>query len=294
MSKRAWGRTGLIIMTLIWGTSFAINNIAMVTYSPYQLLAARFLLAFILMAAIFYKQLKHITKATLIKGGVMGLLLYAAYVFQTVALVYTTPSKNAFLTAFNVVLVPFIGVLFFKNKLKMKEVIGAFFSLVGVGIMSLTNFTHINIGDILTLICAVFFALQIIYTATYVKNENVFALNTIQMGMAALCSLVVVSFRHEPWSFADETANLSIIYLGVFCTMVAFMLQTASQRYTTDSEAAIILSMESVFGMIFSVLIVNEILTMNIVVGAVFILLGVLIVELKAIGRGRMKNIQKE
>lgn len=290
MSKRAWGRTGLIIMTIIWGTSFAINDIALVTFSPYQLLALRFGLAFILMATIFHKQLKHITKATLLKGTVMGLLLYTAYVFQTVALVYTTPSKNAFLTAFNVVLVPIIGLIVFKNKLKMKIIVGAIFSLTGVGIMSLNKLSNINLGDVLTLICALFFALQIIYTANYVKKENVFALNTIQMGMAAVCSILMVAFRSEPWNFADSTANISILYLGVFCTMIAFMLQTASQRYTTDSEAAIILSMESVFGMIFSVIIVNEVLTGRIILGAAFILLGVLIVELNLSSRRRKKK----
>ena len=115
VTDRRKGQIGLIFVTMIWGSGFVVSAISLEYFSPYQILTLRFLLAFILMGALFFSQLKHAGKKTYLKGIGLGTILYLAFLFQTVGLVYTTPSKNAFLTAFNVVLVPFIGALFFRR-----------------------------------------------------------------------------------------------------------------------------------------------------------------------------------
>ena len=233
------------------------------------------------MVVLFSKQFKYITKATLFKGSVLGIILYLAFFFQTVGLVYTTPSKNAFLTAFNVVLVPLIGVVFLRKKMTRMTIIGSIFAIIGIAVMSLNDFNSINVGDALTLVCAVFFALQIIYTSAYVAGENAFALNTIQMGAAALVAIVVAVIQGEPMNFSNTTGNLSILYLGIFSTMLSFLLQTSSQQYTKETETAIILSTESVFGMLFSAILLKELLSARMYMGAVLIMMGVILVQLK-------------
>ncbi|MPM59381.1 hypothetical protein SDC9_106223 [bioreactor metagenome] len=229
----------------------------------------------------FFGQLKHATKKTYLKGIGLGTILYLAFLFQTVGLVYTTPSKNAFLTAFNVVLVPFIGALFFRRKVTAPAIVGALLSISGIAVISLTDFHGVNFGDMLTLLCAFFFALQIIFTNRFVLGENIYALTTIQMGTAAVLGVIVSLARGEFVFSAAGEGYFSIFYLGTVSTMLGFLIQTASQQFTKEAETAIILSMEAVFGMIASALFLREAITLRMLIGAALILAGVLVVELK-------------
>lgn len=281
MGERIKGQIGLFVVAIIWGSGFVMSSIALESFSPIHILALRFTTAFVGMVVLFSKQFKYITKATLFKGSVLGIILYLAFFFQTVGLVYTTPSKNAFLTAFNVVLVPLIGVIFLRKKMSQMTIIGSIFAIIGIAIMSLNDFNNINVGDALTLVCAVFFALQIIYTSAYVAGENAFALNTIQMGSAALVAIVVAMIQGEPMDFSNTTGNMSILYLGIFSTMLSFLLQTSSQQYTKETETAIILSTESVFGMLFSAILLKELISSRMYIGAILIMMGVILVQLK-------------
>ncbi len=288
MSKQMRGRIGLIIVAIIWGSGFTFSAVALDFFSPFQILAIRFTIAFLLMCLFFFKQFKHINIQSIKKGIILGVFLYFAFMFQTIGLVYTTPSKNAFLTAFNVVLVPVITAIVYKKGLNRASIIGALLSIIGVAIMSLDNFTQINIGDLLTLICALFFALQIFYTNEFVQNENIFVLNTIQIGTAAVLGNIVALVRNDAIQPLTSRGVVSVIYLGAISTMLAFLLQTAAQRYTTGTETAIILSTEAVFGMVFSAILLKEVITGKMLLGSALILAGVLIVQLAP----RRKNIE--
>lgn len=281
MGERIKGQIGLFIVAIIWGSGFVMSSIALESFSPIHILALRFTTAFVGMLVLFFHQLKYVTKGTLIKGGILGVLLYLAFFFQTVGLVYTTPSKNAFLTAFNVVLVPLIGVIFLRKKMSFMTIIGSIFAIIGIAFMSLNDFNSVNLGDILTLVCALFFALQIIYTSTYVAGENAFALNTIQMGSAAVVAVIVAMIQGDAINLSNMSGNLSILYLGLFSTMLCFLLQTGAQQYTKETETAIILSTESVFGMLFSAILLKEEISGRMYIGAALILLGVILVQLK-------------
>lgn len=281
MTDRRKGQIGLIFVTMIWGSGFVVSAISLEYFSPYQILTMRFLLAFILMGAIFFGQLKHATKKTYLKGIGLGTILYLAFLFQTVGLVYTTPSKNAFLTAFNVVLVPFIGALFFRRKVTAPAIVGALLSIGGIAVISLNDFHSVNFGDMLTLVCALLFALQIIFTNRFVLGENIYALTTIQMGTATLLGVLVSLVRGEFMFPAAAEGYFSIIYLGTVSTMLGFLIQTASQQFTKETETAIILSLEAVFGMVASALFLKEEITLRMLIGAALILAGVLVVELK-------------
>lgn len=288
MSKQMRGRIGLIIVAIIWGSGFTFSAVALDFFSPFQILAIRFTLAFLLMCLFFFKQFKHINIQSIKKGIILGVFLYFAFMFQTIGLVYTTPSKNAFLTAFNVVLVPVITAIVYKKGLNRASIIGALLSIIGIAIMSLDNFTQINIGDLLTLICALFFALQIFYTNEFVQNENIFVLNTVQIGTAAVLGNIVALVRNDAIQPLTSRGVVSVIYLGAISTMLAFLLQTAAQRYATGTETAIILSTEAVFGMVFSAILLKEVITGKMLLGSALILAGVLIVQLAP----RRKNIE--
>ena len=130
------------------------------------------------------------------------------------------------------------------------------------------------------MIGAVFLSFQIILTSRFVRTENIFSIMIVQMGVAAFCGIGVMLFRGDSLPEFNLTGTLSVVYLGLFCTLFGFMLQTAAQRFTTDTETAIILSMESLWGMLFSIILLKEIITIQMAIGAALILVGVLVSEI--------------
>ncbi|RUL51647.1 DMT family transporter [Lysinibacillus antri] len=275
------GEIMLCITAVIWGSGFVASAISLEHYTPYQILAGRFLVGFIILSIIFNKKLKTLNREIIKKGFVLGFFLYVAFALQTVGLQFTTPSKNAFLTAVNVVIVPFIAFLAYKRKIDKFELFGAVLAIIGIGFLSLQLSADVNIGDLLTLACAVAFAYQIFYTAKYVKDEDPITLTIVQMFFAAVFAWIVVLFKGE-FNFSMETeAVSSILYLAIFSTTIAYLFQTIAQKFTNETKAAIILSTESFWGMVFSIVLLGEVLTTRMVIGAILILIAIIISETK-------------
>ena len=272
----------LILVTVIWGGGFVASDMALESMKPFQIMMVRFLLASILMGVISWGQRKGEEKLKdrpgAIKAGVlMGVTLFMGFAFQIVGLQYTTPSKNAFLTALNVVIVPFIAFVILKKKIGAKGIIGAVLSVLGVGLLSLNGNFTVNLGDGLTLLCAVGFAFQIFFTSEFVKKYPASVLNTVQMFTAFVLSAIsLVIFGENDFQVTTQ-GWLSVLYLGVVSTTICYLLQTACQKYIDETKAAIILSMESVFGTIFSILILHEVVTVRMVIGCAVILAAVII-----------------
>lgn len=142
--QHIWGVLGLLLVTVIWGSGFTATDIALRKYSPLQILTIRFLLGAVVMAFFARKEIKKTGKDTWIAGSVMGTLLFLAFWLQTVAQVHTTASKNAFLTAANVVMVPFIAWLVYKVKIGSHHLIGAVLTIIGVGLLSVKGGESLN------------------------------------------------------------------------------------------------------------------------------------------------------
>lgn len=279
--NKYFGEIGLIITAIIWGSGFVATAVALTYYTPYQTMAIRFLVGGIILSAVFFNRLKTIDVNMLKKGTFLGTILYVSFALQTVGLQYTTPSKNAFITAVNVVIVPLIAFLFYRKKLNRSEVIGAFLALAGIGFMSLQISGTINFGDFLTFLCAIGFAFHIVYTAKFVKGEDPIQLTLVQLLTAAVIGLVVVTLKGELVMPFEPTALMPVLYLGVFSTTIAYLLQTAGQKLVSETKAAIILSTEALWGTLFSVIILSELITIRMTVGATLIIAAILISELK-------------
>lgn len=275
------GEILLVLTAIIWGSGFVASAVALEHYTPYQILAGRFLVGAVILSLIFFKKLNKLKESTLIKGALLGIFLYIAFALQTVGLQFTTPSKNAFLTAVNVVIVPFIGFLLYKRKIDMYELSGALLAIVGIAILSLKLSSDVNVGDLLTLGCAVGFAFHIFYTAKFVKTEDPVVITIVQMVTAAIIGCIVVIFRGETSFSMESEGMMNLLYLGIFSTTIAFLMQTVAQKYITETKAAIILATESFWGMLFSVIILSEIMTSRMIIGALIILLAILISETK-------------
>ena len=278
--KKYLAIAGLITVTVIWGGGFVASDMALESLRPFQIMTIRFLLASVLMGAASIRGLKGIELKEIRAGALMGTALFVGFAFQIVGLQYTTPSKNAFLTALNVVMVPFIAFVILKKKISITSIAGAVMAIVGVGLLSLDKNLSLGLGDALTLVCAVGFAFQIFFTSEFVKKYRAVVLNFVQMLTAFLLSSISLFLFGETKFQVSAKGWLSVLYLGVISTTVCYLLQTASQKYVDETQAAIILSMESVFGTMFSILILHERVTLRMVCGCVIILAAVIISNL--------------
>lgn len=282
MSKGFLGRLALFGTAFIWGTSFVILKTTLDSVGTLWVLAIRFTISTLLLGLFAVKKLRKVDRRCLKGGVMMGLCLALAYIVQTYGLVYTTPGKNAFLTATYCVLVPFMAWGVYKRKPDASNIIAAFLCITGIGFVSLSGAgTGVNIGDMLTLICGIFYGLQIIIMEQYVADSDALSITVIQFGTAALlCWAGALLFEAPPVN-VPGSAWLSIAYLSVMCTAVCFFLQAWGMQYTPSSTSAVIMTFESVFGTLLSVLFYHEPMTIKLLLGFALIFAAVLISETK-------------
>lgn len=275
------GELLLLLTAIVWGSGFVGMAIGLEHWTVFQLMASRFLLASIILTMIFYRKLKLISPSVLWKGTILGTMLFAAFTLQTMGLEYTTPSKNAFLTALNVIFVPIIALIIYKRRIDRFEFIAAAIALVGIGFLSLQDSLTINFGDFLTILCAIGFAFDIFYTNVFVRTEDALALTLVQFYTATFLSIIAVIILGEIPISASSTGILVVIYLAVFSTGIAYVAQNLGMQYANPTKSAIILSTEALFGTLFSVLILNELLTGRMIIGCILIFFAILYAEIK-------------
>lgn len=280
-SKKIGPRLALFGATLIWGSSFLIVKNSMDVMEPHVLLGIRFTVGCLLLSIIFYKKLKELNKDYFLKGAIIGLCIFLGYSLQTVGITDTTPGKNAFLTAIYCVIVPFL--FWFVNKCKpdIYNFVAALVCIIGIGLVSLNGDFTIRKGDAFTLAGGVFFAAHIVAVARYSKDKDPVLITILQFGYAALLSWGMAFLFEDMPKSIDTNTWYGIIYLAVFATAVALLLQNIGQKHTNPSAAAIILTLESVFGVVFSVVFYHEQITLKLFIGFLLIFLAVIISETK-------------
>ena len=278
--KNFLGHLALWGTAFIWGTSFVLLKEALDSIGTMWVLALRFIIAAALLLLAAGKRLKTLGRDGLRGGMLLGVCLAAAYIFQTYGLKYTTPGKNAFLTSTYCVLVPFMGWGFYKRRPNAANIIAAFMCVLGVGLVSLSGTSPFNIGDALTLVCGIFYALQIILTERFIGDCDALSLTGVEFGTAAvICLAGALIFESAPVGLSLELWG-SIAYMGVMCTALCFFLQTWGMRYTPSSTAAVIMTFESVFAIIISVIFYDEPVTVRLICGFTLIIASVIISEM--------------
>lgn len=279
--NRRLGRASLLGATLIWGSSFIILKSTLDSVPTLWVLALRFTGAAALMALIGWKELKQLDLQYLKKGAVLGTALFAAYTLQTFGLEYTTPGKNAFLTATYCVLVPFMWWAFTKKRPDAYNLGAALVCIIGMALVSLDGDLSLGLGDGLTICCGIFYALHIILTSRAVEGRSPVLLSMVQFAVAGLWCWVTAPMVSAFPTGVPASAWWSIAYLCFMCTGICFLLQTIGQKHTTPQTASIILTLESVFGTLLSVIFYREQLSLKTLTGFVLIFIAVLISETK-------------
>lgn len=284
----------LALVAIIWGTGFVASKVALdANLAPFQIMTYRFFISSVAMVILFWKEFKKIKLPVLKAGSLIGFFLFIAFAFQTIGLQYTTPSKNAFITATNVVIVPFLYWILAKKRPDKYSLLGALLTVIGISFLTLDGDFAINSGDLLTLICALGFAMHITAISYYAEKYSPIQLTTIQMIVAFLFS-VVAQFMTKNMAPITKSGGLAILYLGIISTTIAFLIQNIAQKYTSATKTAIILSTEAVFGTLASVILLGEKLSLKMFMGCGIIFLAIIITETKLSFLKRNKKLQQD
>ena len=275
----------IILATIIWGSSFVVMKNSVDVLPTFWLLAIRFSASAIVLAIVFLPRWKVCDKQYLIGGTVMGFCLFVAYTFQTYGLERTTPGKNAFFTAVYCVIVPFLYWFIAKRRPDKFNVLAAFLCIGGIALVSVTgsNASAFNLGDVLTLIGGFFFACHIVAVSKYSEDRDIFILTTLQFASFAIFSWigVLVTQTTVSPSVFNQDLILGLAYLVIFSSCGALLFQNIGQKYTAPATAAVLLSLEAPFGVLFSILLTDERPTALMFLGFALIFLAVVCSETK-------------
>jgi drug/metabolite transporter (DMT)-like permease len=290
MKKPLVADFSLLLVTIIWGTTFVLVQNAIDFLEPFSFNSIRFLAAAIILIVclvIFDKeQLKKLDVKLLLSGVFIGFWLFLGYATQTIGLLYTTSSKAGFITGLNVVLVPLFSMMLLKQFPNRNAVFGVLTATIGLFLLTMTDVTSLNKGDGFVFICAVSFALQIIYTGKFSSKYPTLLLTVIQITTVAVLS-ILSSFLFEDWKrsfdleiLLTQDVLIALVITSIFATALAFLIQTGFQKYTTATRVALIFAMEPVFAAITGYYWANERLSYSALLGCFLIFAGMIFAEM--------------
>lgn len=273
----------LLTVAIAWGVTFLMVQDAIKSVPVYAFLFWRFGIATILMAIIAYKYFDKLNKQTILYGVILGCFLFSAFATQTFGLAYTKSSIIAFLTGLNVIIVPFLAYVVFKEHVRKMVFISSLIAVCGLYLLTMSGSLSLGKGEVLGIICALLFALQILFTDKYSKRVNVYLLVLFQFITVTILSLLF-SLSLDSVTFDlnfNNTFLKALIITSIFATVYAFLIQTYMQQFTTPTKTAVIFSMEPVSAGIYGYFVGNELLSSIQLFGATLIILALLLAEIK-------------
>ncbi len=280
MSRSSKAELILLSITLIWGGTFAVVKFALNDASPLTFLALRFGIASLVFPLIYRKNYFSMDRATLVGGLFLGLLLMVGFAFQTVGLQYTTASKSAFITGLLVAFTPIAQAVIEKRLPGRGNMIGVALVAVGLYLLTSPGGQGFNIGDILTLFCAISYAIYIVYLDIFSKKHDVSKLTLLQLAATGMLSITVAPLVETMHVHFTAGFMWALLYTSILATVFATYLQTKYQRDTTPVRAAIIFSMEPVLANVIAYFAFGEFVGWVGVFGGALIIAGLLASEL--------------
>ncbi len=286
MSKQVRADGILILVTLCWGVSYLLMDISLEELDPFTLNAFRFLGAFAIAALVSFKKIRTVNKTTLKYSLLVGFALVFVYIGATFGVKYTSLSNSGFLCALTVVFTPILAWLFFKKAPGKKLTFVVILCFIGIALLTLGDDFSINMdhlkGDMLCLMCAVAYAADLLLTEKAVSHEEVDAYNlgVFQLGVTGALNLIMALIVETPQAPQTMEVWSAVIFLSVFCTGVAFVLQPVAQQYTTASHVGVIFTLEPVFAAVVAYFFAGEILSFKAYLGAALMLASIFIMEI--------------
>ena len=286
LSKHVRADLALATCALIWGATFVIIKDALADISVVAYLAIRFGLAAVLMACMYWRTVRALTRQAVWAGAQIGFFMFAGYIFQIGGLRLTTPSKAAFITGMFVVFVPILLAIFGRRRISVWIWCGAVAALGGLYFLSVPSegLGGLNRGDPIVFGCAIMFALHMIFISRNVRHHSVAAMSFLQVATTAVLSALLLPVAaavgwERPHLVWTGYLVFAILVTAIGATVLCFSLQTWAQKHTSTSHAALLLTLEPVFAAVTSVSLGQEHLGSRMLTGAALILGGILLAE---------------
>jgi drug/metabolite transporter (DMT)-like permease len=270
----------LVGITAVWGYTFLVVQDATARMPVMDFLAWRFVVASVVMIALRPTCLRGVTRLELLRGVGLGAILGLGYITQTYGLRYTSAAISGFITGMFVVLTPVMSWVLLRRKTNRNTWLVVALATVGLALLSLNGWS-VGIGELLTLGCAVFFAIHIVGLGEWSSQYEPYAFALLQIGAVGVISLIAAT----PGGIAvppDRGVWGVIVITGVLATAVAFFVQTWAQSLVSATRAAVVMTMEPVFAGLFAVVIGGNQLTLRTLGGAACVLAAMLIINLKS------------
>ncbi len=298
VSKKTQGlaMAGLILVTIIWGWGFIFQKFAVSAgMSSVAVTFGRSALATLVLSAIFFKTIKKEYKKGQWKiGVVLGFLLAGGNLLQSYGIEFTTPGKSAFITSSYVIWVPVLYWILTRKKMYISVVVACVLSLVGIGILSLdfSEGLSMNYGDVITLISSLFFAMQIVVIGKYATHMHPIVMAVLQCAFSGIFAMMLFVGTGESFTvYLSTDALIAIGYLGIVSTGIGFTVQVIGQKYISSAKAGVVLSCESLFGAVFSVMVGYDVLSLRILLGGAIVFIAVILPDVYVYWK--LKNSQK-
>jgi len=280
-SKSVFANIGLLYSAAIWGSTFFIVKNSLEGIDPVYLVALRFSIAAIALGIPLFIQ-KRSFRSGIKEGAILGFFIWALYITQTIGLKYTSAANSGFITGLFVAFVPVVSIFMFRRIPAWNGLTAIAVSLLGLWVLT-GGLQDINNGDLLTLVAALTYALHILFADRYVKNEiDPYVLNFYQFLFVGIASFAVVLILDLPMTIGSGSILRAVIFLAIFPTLLAFVIQLAAQRHVSPVRVALILAFEPVFAGLFAWTLGNEPFMLSKAAGGFLIFLALVISAIPA------------
>ena len=271
----------MVIATIFFGMTYVLTKICLNYSTELHIISFRFLIAFVISLIFLQRKIFPIKIKEILYSLILSVLLFMVFITMTIGVKYTTATNASFLISLSVIFIPFFSWIFNKEKPKKSIFIVLIIALIGIMLLTLDKNLEFHIGDILCLICSLLFSFHVLITERFVKNNNPITLGVLQFGGVALLSFLV-QYPIEKFTLPkNEKFWISLMILSVFCTALAYIIQTVSQKKLSSTLIGLILSLEPIFSGIFGYFILNEYLSPQQYMGAFLLLISIIYVTVK-------------
>ncbi len=274
---------GLLYAAAIWGATFFIVKDVLAQIDPIVLVGYRFALAGALLAG--YLAIKRTPMLPGLKDGIiLGVILWALYIPQTIGLGYTSAANSGFITGLFVVIVPILAYALFRKKPSPWEAVALLLSLAGLWFLT-GGISGMNFGDLITLMAAFFYALHLLYCDKYMKaGRDPIVISAQQFLLVGALSFGAAWIFNLPFSMGDRVTILTVIFLTLLPTLSAFLIQLYAQKLTSPFRVSLIFALEPVFAAIFAWTLGGEQFVIRSAAGGLLIFIAMIVAELPAAG----------
>lgn len=294
MNKQRKADLLLVMVTAFWGASYFLTDLCLETMPPLSLNAFRFLAAFAVLGAVYFRKMRHISRKTLWYSLLIGLSLVMVYTCYVYGIMHTSISNAGFICALPVIFTPLLELMVLRKLPSRRFALALVICTVGLGLMTLNETFRPALGDVICLGTAFFYAVDLLLTDRAVRDPEVdpLQLGVCQLGVVGVIMLILTLLLEEPQFPSTPAAWGAALFLAVFCTGIAFVIQAVQQQYTTASHVGLIFTLEPLFSAIVAYFFAHEVLGLRGYIGAALMMLSLVLMEVD-VGAIRQKSNKK-